>query len=299
MKILTAFVAKDLGRIFRFLAPGEPMKARPDIELSTMFSDTKEEKPNTSINIAIQTDHCQNENNEFTLSKYMNTSTPSTTQDCQQDVPEIAIMEKIRSKSSEELATAFLNHGSKYYRSGKFEEAIQHYQMCLETFNQNRKHQHYKTSIFEAHSNLGFCYLGQKNYEEALTQYKVALKIKDKMKDDEFSHSLLSKVVKGMAQCHEMQNEHQEALKHYKTALEIDKRNHGKDTQNEEIASGMFNLATINNKLGNYDQALNYVNEALEIRKQYEQKVCETVCLRMSIQNNQRKIAGRSSAIEE
>ena len=190
MKILTRLSFMDLLS-FCPLNPGPTLKAMPDIEMGKALSDIADEKPNTSINVAIQTQEYEQINNEMSLSE-SKCNTAKT----------VVIIE--RSKSSDELANAFLECGIEYFNNKNLKEATKHFQMCLKTFNLYRNHQHYRNSIFQAHSYLGFCYLKMKDHEKALEQLKVALAVYGESHDFNDSVQLLvPRVESDIAECQE------------------------------------------------------------------------------------------------
>ena len=303
MKILTRFRFWSCGLhycpVFCCIKADEPMKANPDItEMEILLADEeKSDNPTKHVGIDTQTSllevtqefkrDSKRFDNDSILQSLIEDETDgrSIKSPVKRSFPSsrASIADSISRKSTEsnDLAHTMLNVGRNLIKEGKTDEAIAHFNTCLQIFQQNPNPKPYRNSIYETHSSLGNCYLKKENFENALIHYTAALKIKFEIEGKKSFHPDVSQFVKGKALCYENLGQYEKAEKHYKNALEMDYAYYGKDKKHEAIAADFINLGSVAKKTGDYQDALNLANKALEMRNDLEvvdkRKIAETI----------------------
>ena len=324
MKILTRFRFWSCGfhycPVLCCIKADEPMQANPDItEMENLLAE-EEKSDNPTKHVGIDTQKSLLEVTQELKRDSKRLDTDSILQCLIEDEADgrsikspvkrsfpssrASIADSVSRKSieSNDLAHTMLNVGRNLIKEDKIEDAIAHFNTCLQIFQQNPNPKLYRNSIYETHSSLGNCYLKKEDFENALKHYTAALRIKFEIEGKKSFHPDVSQFVKGKALCYEHLGQYEKAAKHYKNALEMDYAFYGKDKKNEAIAADYYSLGSVARKQGDFQEAFILCNQALEIRNNLEEvdkkKIAETIWLQGLVFENKKNYSTAYEKLE-
>ena len=147
-----------------------------------------------------------------------------------------------------------------YQEQGKFEEALEIYELALATQIRVCGQDH--PNVAKTEENIGIVYYRQAKYEEALVQYGRALEIETRVLGHD--HLDVAKSYLNIGIVYDSQGKYKEALVQYGRALEIKIRVLGQD--HPTVAGSYGNIGNVYQKQGKYEEALVRYCRTLEIK---------------------------------
>ena len=137
------------------------------------------------------------------------------------------------------------NYANLLNASGKADQAIEHYLICLQL----------KSDSPEVHNNLGSALLAKGRIEEAIVHYQKAIELAGNQRSGRDSSGVLAEAHYNLADALRIQRRFQEALEHYAEALKL------KPDDIDTLHGFGLTLA----ELKRFDEAINRYNRILEL----------------------------------
>jgi tetratricopeptide (TPR) repeat protein len=128
---------------------------------------------------------------------------------------------------------------------GRFDEAIEHYNKCLQIWG----------NYADAHNNLGIALAAKGRIDEAIVHFEKAIELSERQKSGRYSPPVLAEAHYNLANAMRIQKRFQDALEHYAEALKL-------TPTDLKILHG-FGLTLA--ELKRFDEAVKYYNRMLEL----------------------------------
>lgn len=172
-----------------------------------------------------------------------------------------------KNKNDEKLAESIMNIGYAYRMFGDYDKAISFYNISLTFFSKLN----IKRKIADCYNNVGLCFNWKGEYKKAISFFEKSLQIDSEINDVVNKANHLSNI--GLAK--ESLGDYQGAIEYFKKALEIDTNLNDK----VKIPLSYSNIGDCFTRQGNdFDKALEFHNKALEIYKELNDEVNIAYC---------------------
>ncbi len=163
---------------------------------------------------------------------------------------------------SESLSDTYFNLADSLIREGKYNEAAEMYEYCLEAERDLPVPD--LERISECQTNQGVCYFYLREYDKAIVSFEASLRVQDELGNRENIADCFSNI--GLV--YKKRGYYNKALDYYRQALEIDK-----ELGNEEsIAISLNNIGVVYDLWGRYGKAIEYYQKSLRLEQKQDNK---------------------------